>query len=239
MRPLSNDLYVVPKAELLFRKAGTDAFVNLGDADAVTIEISVEEQERYANNLGVRTLVKRTVTQTDAAVSMTLAQMSNFARAASLMSDEDTESQAAQTGETFSVTMQESGIYKLPHRMLKNVSIDSAVEGVDYIVDSEAGFIESITLSGAKTVTYDADAITGSFKAGVANNPTLRGEFVVRGVNQEGVKSMLTLHDVEIRPASARAFISETDFGSIELTGSAYPVAGKPAGCELGEEVTL
>jgi hypothetical protein len=245
MRPLSNELYVVPKAEILFRKSGETAYQNLGDADAVTVEISVEEQERYANNLGVRTLVKRTVTQTDAAVSMTLAQMSNFARAASLMADAETMAQAAAPGATQEIDMAVGGIYKLSHLKVSNVSFAdaggavAAVEGVDFILDGDAGLLESVTLSGAMTVTYDAAAITSGHKSGVASNPSLRGELLVRGVNAEGPKSLIRLWDIEIRPASARALISETDFGTVELTGSAYPVAGKPAGYALGEEQTL
>jgi hypothetical protein len=119
---------------------------------------------------------------------MTLAQMSIFARAASLMADAET--------------------------------VDGTEEALDL---------------GGEIVEF----MSGGHKSGVANNPTLRGEIVIRGVNAEGPKSLLRLWDVEIRPASARSFISDTEFATIELSGAAYPKAGKAAGYELGEELTL
>lgn len=186
--PLSNELYVVPKAQIFFKKTGETEYQNLGDADALTLEIAVEEQERYANDRGVRTLVKRTVTQTSATISMTLAQMSAFARAASLMADAET--------------------------------IDGTEETLDL---------------GGEIVEF----MSGGHKSGIASNPSIRGELVIRGVNAEGPKSLLRIWDIEIRPASARAFISDTEFATIELTGAAYPKAGKAPGYELGEELTL
>lgn len=186
--PLSNELYTVPKAQIFFKKTGATEYENLGDADALTLEIAVEEQERYANDRGIRTLVKRTVTQTSATISMTLAQMSAFARAASLMADAE-----VITGD------------------------------------------EEVLNLGGEIVEFQS----GGHKSGIANNATLRGELVIRGVNAEGPKSLLRLWDVEIRPASARSFISDTEFATIELSGAAYPKAGKAAGYELGEELTL
>lgn len=186
--PLSNELYVVPKAQIFFKKTGETEYQNLGDADALTLEIAVEEQERYANDRGVRTLVKRTVTQTSATISMTLAQMSAFARAASLMSDAET------------------------------------IDGTE----------EELVIGG-EVIQFTS----GGHKSGIASNPSIRGELVIRGVNAEGPKSLLRLWDVEIRPASARSFISDTEIATIELSGAAYPAAGKAAGYEIGEELTI
>lgn len=186
--PLSNELYTVPKAQIFFKKTGETEYQNLGDADALTLEIAVEEQERYANDRGIRTLVKRTVTQTSATISMTLAQMSAFARAASLMADAEV--------------------------------VDGTEEALDL---------------GGEIVEF----MSGGHKSGIANNPTLRGELVIRGVNAEGPKSLLRLWDVEIRPASARSFISDTEIATIELSGAAYPAVGKAAGYEIGEELTI
>ena len=186
--PLSNELYVVPKAQIFFKKTGETEYQNLGDADALTLEIAVEEQERYANDRGIRTLVKRTVTQTSATISMTLAQMSAFARAASMMADAET------------------------------------IDGTE----------EELVIGG-EVIQFTS----GGHKSGIASNPSIRGELVIRGVNAEGPKSLLRIWDIEIRPASARAFISDTEFATIELTGAAYPKAGKAPGYELGEELTL
>lgn len=184
--PLSNDLYVIPVAELYFKPAGETAYINLGSADAITLEVSVEEQEKYAAVRGIRTLVKRAVTQVSANVSMTLAQMTPFARAASVMSAADT-----------------------------------------------SGATDTFELNGEIL-----EIAAGGHKSGIANDPRIRGELVIRGTNVDGPKSLFVLWDIEVRPASARSLTGE-EFGTLELTGSAYPVAGKPAGYEIGQEATL
>jgi hypothetical protein len=184
--PLSNDFYVIPVAELYFKPAGSVEHINLGSADAISLEIQVQEQEKYAAVRGVRTLVKRSVTQVNASVSMTLAQMTPFARAASLMST----AEVSEPAEFFLLG--------------------------DQVLELEVG----------------------GHKSGIANNTSLRGELVIRGTNTDGPKSLVVLWDVELRPASARSLTGE-EFGSLELTGSAYPASGKPAGYELGQEATL
>jgi hypothetical protein len=184
--PLSNDLYTIPVAELYFRPAGETEYINLGSADAITLEVAVEEAEKFAAVRGIRTLVKRVVTSVSANISFTLAQMTPFARAASVMSAQD----VAGTSETFTI-------------------------------NGEVMEIES-----------------GSHKSGIANDPRIRGELVIRGTNVSGPKSLIVLWDIEVRPASARELTAE-DFGTIQLSGTAYPVAGKPAGYELGQEATI
>lgn len=184
--PLSNDLYVIPVAELYFKPAGEAEFINLGSADAISLEIQLQEQEKYAAVRGVRTLVKRTVTQVNASISMTLAQMSPFARAASVMAT----AEVADVGETIELNGE--------------------------ILEIQAG----------------------GHKSGIANNSSIRGELIIRGTNTDGPKAYIRMWDVELRPASARSLTGE-DFGSLELTGSAYPVAGKPDGYALGQEGTL
>ncbi len=250
--PLSDDFYSIPKAELLFQPRGSTKFLNLGDADSVEITISVEETDRYANNQPTRTLVKRVVSQVDAEVSMTLAQMSPYARAASLMSTASVMTQAAATDQTLvipSADVEAGGIYRLPRLSVSGVELTSAtgtgawVLGTHYKVDGPAGLVEIVAIpagqSGDLTISYDAAAITQGHQSGIADGTGIRGRLIVRGINAVGVKSMVELHDVELRPASARALISESDFGTVELTGRAYPDGTQPSGFQIGRESTL
>ncbi|MBO4169549.1 hypothetical protein [Cereibacter azotoformans] len=78
----------------------------------------------------------------------------------------------------------------------------------------------------------------GGHKSGIASNAGIRGQLVLRGVNPSGKKALVVLWDVELRPSSARSLTGE-DFGSIEVSGTAYPVSGKPTGEEIGMERTL
>ena len=57
-QPLSNDLYSIPKAQILFQPLGSTEFELLGDSDTVTIETTVEEVERYSNEYGTKKLAK-------------------------------------------------------------------------------------------------------------------------------------------------------------------------------------
>lgn len=250
--PLSDEFYAIPKAELLFQPRGSTKFLNLGDADSVEITINVEETERYANNQPTRTLVKRVVSQVDAEVSMTLAQMSPYARAASLMSTASTMTQAAATDQTLvipSADIEAGDIYRLPGRSISGVELTSAtgsgswIAGTHFRVDTAAGFVEIIAipagLSGDLTISYDAAAITQGHQSGIADGTGIRGRLIVRGINAVGVKSMVELHDIELRPASPRALISESDFGTVELTGRAYPDGTQPTGFQIGRESTL
>lgn len=187
--PLSDEFYAIPKAELLFQPRGSTKYLNLGDADSVEISINIEEQDRYANNQPTRTLVKRVVSQVDAEVSMTLAQMSPYARAASLMSTASVMIQAAATDQTLvipSVDVEAGGIYRLPRLSVSNVDLTSAtgtgawVSGTHYKVDAAAGLVEIVAipagLSGDLTISYDAAAITAGHQSGIADGTGIRGD---------------------------------------------------------------
>lgn len=237
---LPNDLYSMPTCQILYKMAGSNVYKVLGDAEDVNIEVNVETKDVYSNEYAVRTKIKTIVTQTGATINLTLKQLSGFVRACSLMASEDTMVQAAVIDASVSLSdVEAGGIYKLPHLNVSNVTITGKVEGVDFKVDAEAGFIESITLTGDVTLTYDAAAITSGHQSGIANNPSIRCEIVLRGQNAEGPRSLVQLWDVELRPSSSRNLISSEDNVTVQLTGTCYPVNGKAEGYRIGQEQTL
>jgi len=252
--PLSNDLYSIPKAQILFRPEGAEAFELLGDADEVTIEPTVEETERFSNEGGVRLLAKTVVTQVDALLSMTLVQLSDRNRALSLLGLLEYHTQSSTTNHTIDLTAvdYDNKIYMLEHINITGLVVKDGAEavtltlGTDYKADTKAGFIQLINKPGGSDadlhIEYDAPAIVtgdGIAKIGLASKTENRGTIIIRGTNEVGPQLMLQLHDVQIRPSAARNYISETDFDTIEVEGRVFRDENQAAGYELGFERTI
>lgn len=249
--PLSNDLYSIPKAQILFKPAGAEAFELLGDADEVTVEPTVEETERFSNEGGVRLLAKTVVTQVDALLSMTLVQLSDRNRALSLLGLLEYQTQLIQTNFDINLTAVEHDgkIYQLEHIDVTGVVVKDGADlvtyvlGTDYKLDAKAGFIQLINMpvgaDGDLHIEYDAPAIVaadGIAKIGLASKTENRGTIIIRGTNEVGPQLMLQLHDVQIRPSAARAYISETDFDTIQVEGRIFRDENQASGYELGFE---
>lgn len=255
-KPLSNDLYSIPKAQILFKPDGADAFELLGDSDEVTIEPTVEETERFTNEAGIRLLAKTIVTQVDANLNMTLVQLSDRNRALSLLGELAYDTQPATLAHNQSLVAPDHAdkIYKLDHEDIDPGSV-TVTDGttlvaytldVDYKIDTEAGFIQLINLplgaDGDVEITYDAVAIVtadGRAKFGIASKTENRGTVIIRGTNEVGPRVMIQLHDVQLRPSAARNYVSETDLDTIEVVGRVFRDDSQPAGFELGFERTL
>lgn len=250
-KPLSNDLYAIPKAQIMFQPAGTDRLELLGDTDEVTLETTVEETERYTNESGVRILAKTIVTQVDALLNMTLVQLSDRNRALSLLGEpvNTTQAAAVATVKTFADVEHTDKIYALDALDVTNVVVTDGAGAVtyvletDYKLDAKAGFVQLINKPvGADDdleVTFDSTAIlatAGLAKIGIANKTENRGKLIIRGTNEVGPKVMLVLHDVQLRPSGGRAYISETDLDTVEVEGRVFRDDSQPAGYELGYE---
>lgn len=254
--PLSNDLYSIPKAQLLFREQGSASFDLLGDSDEVTIEVAVEELERFTNETGTKQLAKTFLTQIDATVNMTLVQLSDRNRALSLLSQLNFKVQDAAVGNTLSLVtpVHENKIYILNGDIdLSNVVVTDGdptpvpyVEGVDYEIDTSAGFIQLIQAPGGSDgdveIVYDVAAILAADKRselGIANKSENRGTLVIRGTNAVGPRLMVTLHDVQLRPDAERNYVSPEDLDTMELVGRVFRDETQAAGFELGVEQRL
>lgn len=253
-QPLSNDLYSIPKAQILFKPAGEEAFELLGDADEVTVEPTVEETERFSNEGGVRLLAKTVVTQVDAILSMTLVQLSDRNRALSLLGLLEYHTQLVATG--FDINLlavdHDKKIYPLSHINVTAVVVKDGADAVTYVLgthyklDSKAGFIQLLAMPGGADgdlhIEYNAPAIVaadGIAKIGLAGKTENRGTIIIRGTNEVGPNIMLQLHDVQLRPSAARNYISETDFDTVQIEGRIFRDEAQAAGYELGFERTI
>ena len=250
-KSLSNELYSIPKAQILFKPLGAVAFELLGDADDVTIEPTIEESERFSNEGGVRLLAKTVVTQVDATVNMTLMQLSNRNRALSLLGLLEFETQTAALAQVYLIEDVDHSdkVYQLPHIDLANVSVTDGAGAVPYVLnthyrlDAPTGMIQFIAKPAGSDddaeITYDGQAIVVGDKVakfGIASQTENRGTLIIRGTNEVGPKSFVQLHDVQIRPDGGRAFISETDFSGVAVVGRVFRDENQDPGYELGFE---
>lgn len=254
-QPLSNDTYVIPKAQLLFKPQGEETFELLGDTDEVTLTINVEETERFTNEAGIRLLALTVVTQVDAELGLTLVQLTDRNRALSLLGLLENAEQTAFTAKTKNITGVQTNnkVYQLDGDF--DVTVTSITDGtglVDYIegehyrVDRAGGWVNFIGQpAGADAdaiIEYDgAEVLTSDERAlvGVANRTENRGTVVIRGTNEVGPRVQLTLHDVQLRPDGERSYVSETDFDTIEVIGRVFRDETQPNGLELGFEQRL
>ena len=254
-QPLSDELYSIPKAQILFKPQGSETYELLGDSDEVTLEPTVEETERYTNEAGIRKLAKTIITQVDAEFNMTLVQLSDRNRALSLLGLLEAATQVANAAAVLNITAVETDgdIYKLDGAVdvtivsvTDGIAAETYIEGTHYKIDQAAGFIQFIDKpAGADAdavVTYGyPDIIVGDERAviPIASNTDIRGTLIVRGTNEVGPRLMLTLHDVQLRPSGARNYISETDLDNIQVTGRVFTDETQPSGYELGFEQIL
>jgi hypothetical protein len=253
--PLPNTLYSIPKAQILFKPEGEEAFELLGDADAVEIEPTVEETDRFTNEEGVRKKVLTIVTQVDATLTLTLAQLTDRNRALSLLGELNLFNQVAAVGETFQVTTVEVGkIYQLNGFVNIDpgtITIEDSlavpyVDQVNYKLDVETGLLEIVSKpAGADdelNVTFDALAIDDADQRaiiGLASKTANRGKLIIRGTNEVGPRVQIVLHDVQLRPAGGRSLISDSELDAIEIEGDIFRDETQPAGLELGYEYRL
>lgn len=243
---LSNGFYQTPKAIAYFAEfsdpndpTSFERFVRLGDMEAFSIEVSVEEEEVKSNEYPVSQTVDEYETDKTVNVSITLKQLSNVARAASLMGENGTQSQSEELEVVKDFLTVEPGVYSLDAWSVTNVSATDGTgtalaEGVDFRVDRPSGQIEIVTPC---EVTFDKPEITSGFISGIASGSGLRGTIVVRGVNEKGPRSQHVLKSVRLRPSGSRNLVtSDTAPQSLELTGKAFPVTGGDPKYAIGYE---
>jgi hypothetical protein len=234
--PLPNDTYSLPRAQVLFRKQGTEKWINLGDVEAFSLTMETEFIERYGKDSGSRVLRRSDLIQKSCNGTMTLMQMTPAVRGMLFMSDPDSYAvQEAVTDAVVSITgVEAGGIYSLPHFDVSITSITdgaevdpvSYAEGVHFKVDRRTGFIEILAIpegaAGADIeVTYDAAAVGADDKRqelGLLSATSVRGTLFARGQGDIGPNDEVTLWDVEITPNGDVQIQGGDEYQQVELS---------------------
>lgn len=254
LRPLSNGFYQIPKgvchvfpfADAEDKNSFSKGY-RLGDPESVSLEVAQTKTEIKSNEYGVSTTVAEIVTETTVTLNMSIKQLSNLVRAASIGGSAGAMTQDAVTGGTLATTGK--GVYTTGKLGIVNVAgtvgdIDpvAAIAGTDFVVHGPSGKIEALT-DDPISFTYDAPAISAGdarFLAGIASGGGFRGRVEITQVNAQGVKSLIVIHDFEPSVEGARELISSgTDPVPVTLTGKCYPKPDEPAGRQIGYEVDI
>jgi hypothetical protein len=247
--PIGGD-YTVGKGLVYFKPKGQSYFEELGDVENFDLTIEVEELERRSNQYGVATLANASVIEVGASVETTLYQMTDRNRALGVAGDKGTMAQTQASGETLTISgVEAGGIYEIPALSLSNVAVDDGESspvaytlGTDYELDLEAGLIKVLqipaTAGSDMVVTYDQGEVASGLQVGIGANPNIRGHLRLRGVNDVGVKVLVDLWDVQLRPSGSRSYIGN-DYAQVPLTGRAFVDGTQPTAYRLGMERTL
>ncbi len=253
--PLRPGAYTIPRGQIIGRPVGQAHFERLGDTNGFSLEISTERARRYRRDSPTRVLGASSVTQIEASISFSLVQWHARARSWSVMSDLGWLTQANQSSMTTTVDSPKQG------QVIRLGAVDVTVgsggtfddsggttwtEGTNYYVDSAAGLVMiGAPPDGAASsidIPWTAPEITDTAERaelGIGSNVDLDLELLVRGVNTQGVRSMLHLHRVAIS-SDGRPYISESDdYEALEYSGDVINDVTQPAGFELGREIDL
>ena len=246
MRGLSNALYSTPTAEVFFYPfidqndpySGMHRGINCGDLDSASITVTQDKKVRAAKNLPIIADVLSVPRKTTVELKIRAMQFTPEFRAASMMGKVGVHSQAAAAGITKDFGDTTPGVYKLNDFAVENVTATKggapAILGTDFEFDGASGQIQTFVAMEDFIVTYDRKAIAASFVSGIGSSSGLRGMFLIRGVNQDGVKSMHVLRDVTLSADGARQLIAEgDDFAGIDLVGLCAPMSGPDIDPEL------
>jgi hypothetical protein len=247
---LDKKYYTVPQAQLFFRPEGGEEFVNLGNASDVTVQVDNSNIDIKSNEGPVARTDERIPNENTVTVSLTLQQLSEFNRAASLSSRVKTRSRSSTSGNTKTVNGVKAGsIYFVGSHQISNVSVTDGsgsveyTKGTDYEVDLGSGLLHVLqipdTADSDIQITYDEDELTERFEAEVGADPQMNGELMIRSTQRYGPKGILVLHRVDLQPSDSRAFVSGDENASVSLEGQALRDQTKPEDRQFGYEMEL
>lgn len=253
LQPIPASGLSIPRANVLIGDVGGDHLIDVGDVEAFSLSLEVEEVSRYGKNSSTKTLRRSDVTQVTATISMSVVDMTKFMRALSVASaDSGRYTQSSAVGAEVSFTNVAGGrVYKVPHMRLTGVSVSDGsgrvfTPGVHVVVLEDSGYVQVLsTPAGSDSemvVTYSAPEIVADddmLLAGIGSNFDVRKTVHVVGINKIGPRDMLVLHDVQLRPEGDRAFQGEDDYAQLTLTGKVFQDPSQPEGLELGHLITI
>ena len=250
LRKIPTDGLSIRACNALMADVSSNHFVDIGDVEAATLAIEVEEISRKGRNSATRYTRASDVVEVNATLTMTILDLSKFWRALSVGADTGTKyTQAEATAATFAVDGVKPGIYKLPHLRVSNVSVaDEAtpfVQGIHYVVLEDTGYVQVLTVPAGATgmeVTYDAAAVVAGdevVRAGVGSNFDIHKTIHLVGINPRGPRDLLILHDVRLRIDGDVAFQGGDDYAQLEITGTVLADPSRDTEFALGELWTI
>jgi len=228
--------------QLVFRKQGTNKYVNLGALASMEFTPNLTEIESYTQEFGDRRLIKKYVTTKDGQISFTCESWTELGYEILFMANRRLLTQTAVTAGTLTIEDVAVGdAVKIPgfKPVVSGVS-DGAdndlVEDIHYTVH-RAGYVQIIALpagfTGDAIIEYTLPSITeseGLLDLDLMSTAGVRGELVFIGVTSEsgdGEEFEQTYHDVELRPSGAVPAFATEQLSQFTVQGSVYATSNK------------
>jgi len=232
----------VTGGQLVFRKQGTQKYVNLGALASMEFTPNLTEIESYTQEFGDRRLIKKYVTTKDGQISFVCESWSELGYEILFMANRRLLTQTAVTSGTLTIDDVAVGdAVKIPGfkptvTAVSDGADNDLVEDVHYTVH-RAGYLQIIALpagfTGDAVIEYTLPAITeseGLLDLDLMSTAGVRGELVFIGVTSEsgdGEEFEQTYHDVELRPSGAVPAFGTEQLNQFTVQGSVYATSNK------------
>jgi hypothetical protein len=252
---LSANLYALTRAQVFWKGEADTTWMNLGDCESFTLNMEVEEIERFAKDSAVKIRRRSDVLQVTPTISMTLLQLTPFLQAARVLGDYSqklTQTVGTNIVETFTGGGVPGALHRIAAWDATIVSVtDGAgspvpyVAGTNFTFDEKSGMLEITSKPGGSganvVVTYNRPAITAGerLRMGVAQQAQIKGSLMIRGVGSIGPQSIFELWNSQIRPEGDLPFIGADEYDQVTITGRLFADNTKATGYEYGQLVTL
>jgi hypothetical protein len=213
--------YTIGKGKVLFKKDGTNGFVELGNCPNFALNISVESLEHFSSESGIQTKDMEVITKQLATGSMTLDEpnIDNLRRF--IMADSADDSDLSQTASTVSdeaVTTYHDKWVDLSKSGLSSVVVQDVTDSttytvdVDYVLDVKKGMIKVLSTGSILDTavlhvdfSYSTKTITKIFGATAT---TIKGILYFIGDPPQG-RILDVLGYVSMKPEGDLGLISE------------------------------
>ena len=216
--------------ELYFQPDGAARARSMGHVDAFSWTPSIEEDDVFAATSGQRQKIATIIKETSVSLSLTLKETTIANMAYAVQGIEKPLLQTAKPGATKEETDVVAGeMIELGALAVTNVTVtDGAAElenGVDYVLNAEAGVITALKPRAVFDVAFDIPAIAESDGRRVVevlgSQDGISGVFSVIGKNTQGRRFKLSGVRATLKPSGDVAFLSDgSSVQSIELEGS-------------------
>jgi len=232
----------VSGGQLVFRKKGTQKYVNLGALASMEFTPNLTEIESYTQEFGDRRLIKKYVTTKDGQISFTCESWTELGYEILFMANRRLLTQTAVTAGTLTIEDVAVGdAIKIPGFKpvvtgISDGADNDLIEDVHYTVH-RAGYVQIIALpagfTGDAIVEYTLPAITeteGLLDLDLMSTAGVRGELVFIGVTSEsgdGEEFEQTYHDVELRPSGSVPSFGTEQLNQFTVQGSVYATSNK------------
>lgn len=223
----SSDLYALTRVEPIFYPGGGSVGEHLGDVESAVLRSNFTEIERNSKNFGARTTTRSDIIQRSGSLEMALLQFTDRVREIMFMGAQRNVVYAAEAaGLMEAVVVPANGIIRLPKQNVEVASVTPNGGGValaedQYRVDSVAGFVQ-VFPGGTYDIAWTS-AETTRKKIGGFSNSGARGSLVMRGVNDVGLKTLVTVHDLEFRLTGDIPLVGADDYDQVTVQARMYP----------------